>query len=157
MSDAGAGSRATFGFAKNTMKTVQRGDDMLRRVCTTVVGGALLGLPVAYGSLAAPAPAPAAAPAADSLMEITVTAEKTTQSLQKTPAAVTVISADTLIDAGVTDLREAQKLVPSVRFQAEGNNTQVFIRGVGANLDFANVEPNVAFNFAGIYMPREAL
>ena len=129
---------------------------MLRRVCTTVVGGALLGLPVAYGSLAAPAPAPAAAPAADSLMEITVTAEKTTQSLQKTPAAVTVISADTLIDAGVTDLREAQKLVPSVRFQAEGNNTQVFIRGVGANLDFANVEPNVAFNFAGIYMPREA-
>jgi iron complex outermembrane recepter protein len=47
-------------------------------------------------------------------------------------------------------------IVPSVRFQAEGNNTQVFIRGVGANLDFANVEPNVAFNFAGIYLPREA-
>jgi len=129
---------------------------MLRRVFTTLVGGAVLSLPVANGSLAAPAPAAADASAADSLMEITVTAEKTTQSLQKTPAAVTVISADTLLDAGVTDLREAQKLVPSVRFQAEGNNTQVFIRGVGANLDFANVEPNVAFNFAGIYLPREA-
>ena len=46
--------------------------------------------------------------------------------------------------------------MPAVRFQAEGNNTQVFIRGVGANLDFPNVEPNVAFNFAGIYLPREA-
>ncbi len=61
-----------------------------------------------------------------------------------------------LVAAGVTDLREAQMVVPAVRFQAEGNNTQVFVRGVGANLDFANVEPNVAFNFAGIYLPREA-
>ena len=96
------------------------------------------------------------APASDALEEITVTAEKQTQNLQKTAAAVTVISSEMLIDAGVTDLREAQKLVPSVRFQAEGNNTQVFIRGVGANLDQANVEPNVAFNLAGIYLPREA-
>jgi iron complex outermembrane receptor protein len=92
----------------------------------------------------------------EALAEITVTAEKQVQSLQKTAAAVTAITAETLVDAGVTDLREAQKLVPSVRFQAEGNNTQVFIRGVGANLDQANVEPNVAFNFAGIYLPREA-
>jgi len=56
----------------------------------------------------------------------------------------------------VDNLREAQKLVPSVRFQAEGNNTQVIVRGVGSVLDFQNVEPNVAFNFAGIYVPREA-
>lgn len=92
----------------------------------------------------------------EALEEVTVTAEKQSQSLQKTAAAVTAISAEALVDAGVTDLREAQKLVPSVRFQAEGNNTQVFIRGVGANLDQANVEPNVAFNFAGVYLPREA-
>jgi iron complex outermembrane receptor protein len=99
----------------------------------------------------------AAAPeATEALQEITVTAEKETRSLQKTAAAVTVIGAPELIDAGVDNLREAQKLVPSVRFQAEGNNTQVFIRGVGANLDQANVEPNVAFNLAGIYLPREA-
>jgi iron complex outermembrane recepter protein len=92
----------------------------------------------------------------DALQEITVTAEKQTENLQKTAAEVTAIGAVDLVDAGVTDLREAQMVVPSVRFQAEGNNTQVFVRGVGANLDFANVEPNVAFNFAGIYLPREA-
>ena len=92
----------------------------------------------------------------DALAEITVTAEKTTQNLQKADAAITAIPELALVDAGVTDLRQAQMIVPSVRFQAEGNNTQVFIRGVGANLDFANVEPNVAFNLAGIYMPREA-
>ena len=92
----------------------------------------------------------------DALADIIVTAEKTTVSLQKAAAAITAVSAETLIDAGVTDLRQAQMLVPSVRFQAEGNTTQVFIRGVGANLDYANIEPNVAFNLAGIYMPREA-
>src|SRR6186713_3039814 len=97
-----------------------------------------------------------AADAADALQEVTITAEKQTLSMQKTAAAVTAIQAEDLLDAGVVDLREAQKLVPSMRFQAEGNNTQVFIRGVGANLDQANVEPNVAFNFAGIYLPREA-
>ncbi len=96
------------------------------------------------------------APATDALAEITVTAEKQSTNLQKTAAEVTAIPADALIDAGITDLRQAQMVVPSVRFQAEGNNTQVFIRGVGANLDFPNVEPNVAFNFAGVYMPREA-
>jgi iron complex outermembrane receptor protein len=97
-----------------------------------------------------------AATATDALAEVIVTAEKQAENLQKTAAAVTAISADTLIDAGATDLREAQRLVPSVRFQAEGNNTQVLIRGVGSVLDFQNVEPNVAFNFAGIYLPREA-
>jgi iron complex outermembrane receptor protein len=105
---------------------------------------------------AAPA-VPAESPAeGEALSEVVVTAEKQTESLQKTPAQVTAISAAALVDAGVTDLRQAQMIVPAVRFQAEGNNTQVFVRGVGANLDFPNVEPNVAFNFAGIYLPREA-
>jgi iron complex outermembrane receptor protein len=102
-------------------------------------------------------PALAAADATgEALAEIIVTAEKQTQNLQKTAAAVTAIPADVLIEAGVVNLPDAEKLVPSVRFQAEGDNIQVFIRGVGANLDFPNVEPNVAFNFAGIYLPREA-
>ena len=122
--------------------------EMVRIVSLALISGAVLCAPAL---MAATAEAPV-----DALQEITVTAEKTTQSLQKTAAAVTVITADTLIDAGVVDLRQAQKLVPAVRFQAEGNTTQVFIRGVGANLDYANIQPNVAFNFAGIYMPREA-
>jgi iron complex outermembrane recepter protein len=95
-------------------------------------------------------------PATEALAEITVTAEKQSTNLQKTAAEVTALPAVELIEAGITDLRQAQMLVPSVRFQAEGNNTQVFVRGVGANLDFPNVEPNVAFNFAGVYQPREA-
>jgi iron complex outermembrane receptor protein len=124
---------------------------MLQKTCLSIC--------VASFSFTGWAPQPAlaeGAAAGDALAEITVTAEKQTQSLQKTAAAVTAIPADVLIEAGVVNLPDAAKLVPSVRFQAEGDNIQVFIRGVGANLDFPNVEPNVAFNFAGIYLPREA-
>ena len=125
---------------------------MLRSALITYACSILLGTLISPTAFAAAA----AAEGGESLQEIIVTAEKQTQNLQKTAAAVTVVTADILVDAGITDLREAQKLVPAVRFQAEGNNTQVFIRGVGANLDFPNVEPNVAFNLAGIYLPREA-
>src|SRR3569832_122538 len=90
------------------------------------------------------------------LAEITVTATKQTENLQKVEAAVTAVSADTLLSNGVGNLREAQKLVPSVRFQPEQNNTQVVIRGIGSTLEEAKVEPLVAFNLAGIYVPREA-
>lgn len=103
---------------------------------------------------AAATPEPGAS--GEALEEVTVTAQKQVENLQKTTAEVTAIPAEALVTAGITDLRQAQMVVPSVRFQAEGNNTQVFVRGVGANLDFPNVEPNVAFNFAGIYLPREA-
>jgi hypothetical protein len=41
----------------------------------------------------------------EALEEITVTAEKQSENLQKTAADVTAISADALIESGVTDLR----------------------------------------------------
>jgi iron complex outermembrane recepter protein len=90
------------------------------------------------------------------LEEVTVTATKQTQSLQKTPAAVTVLSGDSLTIAGITDIRAAQDFVPSVRFQAEGTSTEIYIRGVGGTLDDPQVEPPTSFNFNGIYVPREA-
>ncbi|HUA25037.1 MAG TPA: TonB-dependent receptor [Steroidobacteraceae bacterium] len=121
-------------------------------VCVALFSASALQIAAAQTTPAA-APAPASP---DALAEITVTAEKTTESLQKADAAITAVPSDIMIDSGITDLRQAQMIVPSVRFQAEGNTTQVFIRGVGANLDYANIEPNVAFNLAGIYMPREA-
>ena len=72
------------------------------------------------------------------------------------PAAVTVLTSEVLQDSGVVDLRAAQKLVPSVRFQAEGASTEVYLRGVGSTLDLPNIEPPTTVNFNGIYIPREA-
>jgi iron complex outermembrane recepter protein len=121
---------------------------------------------LAYGditSTAADLPAQASSEAAaagtagtGALEEVVVTATKQTSSLQKTPAAVTVLSGDSLISAGITDIRAAQDFVPSVRFQAEGTSTEIYIRGVGGTLDDPQVEPPTSFNFNGIYVPREA-
>jgi iron complex outermembrane receptor protein len=114
---------------------------------------------VARGATADAPAAESDVPAAESsggLQEVVVTAQKRTESLQKTAAAVTVLPAETLIDRGITDLREAQMVVPAARFQKQGNSTQMFVRGVGANLDGANIAPNVAFNLNGAYVPKEA-
>lgn len=89
------------------------------------------------------------------LGEIVVTAQKRSESLQNVPAAITAISGAELVAAGVTDIRAAQNLVPSVRFQAENASTEIYIRGVGSTLDLPNIEPPTAFNFNGIYIPRE--
>ena len=123
----------------------------MRRISALEGGAILIVVMCPVFAQAAEAEAPS-----DALQEITVTAEKQVENLQKTDAAVTAISADTLLAQGVTDLISAEKLVPSARFQAEANNVQVIVRGVGSVLDQPNIEPNVAFNLAGIYLPREA-
>ncbi|QLC26492.1 TonB-dependent receptor [Parasphingopyxis algicola] len=95
------------------------------------------------------------APESVGLGVIVVTAEKSEESLQDVAAAVTAFSGDALVQAGATDLYAVQDLVPGARFQPEGNTVQVFLRGVGSNLDFANIEQSVSFNFNGMYVPRE--
>lgn len=89
------------------------------------------------------------------VQDIVVTAEKRSTLLQRTPAAITAIMGQTLAERGVNDLPAAQALVPSARFQIEQQSVQVFIRGVGASLDFANVQPVVALNLNGVSVPRE--
>jgi iron complex outermembrane receptor protein len=86
---------------------------------------------------------------------ITVTAQKVAEDLQKTASAITFVSGDDLVLSGVRDIRAAQNLVPSVRFQAENASTEIYLRGVGSTLDLPNIEPPNAFNFNGIYIPRE--
>lgn len=90
------------------------------------------------------------------LEEVIVTAQKRSENLQRAPAAITVISGYDLVAGGVTDIRGAQNLVPSVRFQAENASTEIYVRGVGSTLDLPNIEPPTSFNLDGIYIPREA-
>ncbi|MBK6453194.1 MAG: TonB-dependent receptor [Proteobacteria bacterium] len=86
---------------------------------------------------------------------VTVTAQKVNEDLQKASAAITVIAGDVLVSAGVYDIRGVQNLMPLVRFQAENASTELYIRGVGSTLDLPNIEPPNAFNFNGVYIPRE--
>lgn len=121
---------------------------------TTVI--ALIGGATVFGQTTAAATEPARAVTEGAALEvIIVTSQKVTQDIQKTAAAVTAIAGDTLIAAGVSDIRAAQNLVPSVRFQAEGASTEIYMRGVGSTLDLPNIEPPTSFNFNGVYIPRE--
>ena len=110
------------------------------------------------GQIALTAAAPVAAPdpASDGLADIIVTAEKRSTSAQRTPAAITIVSGDALASRGITNIQQAQVLAPALHLGQEGTSTQAFIRGVGITHDSINIEPQVAINYNGVYMPREA-
>jgi iron complex outermembrane receptor protein len=115
-----------------------------------VLAAALPGASLTWAS-----PAGSGDSASPALEEVIVTAAKEFQPMQKTPAAVTAIAGDALLALGVTDIRGAQDLVPSVRFQQENESTEIYIRGVGSTLDFPQVASPNAFNLNGISVPRE--
>ncbi len=104
---------------------------------------------------AAPQATTSAAPIAQATPEIIVTAQKQSQPLHGTPAAVTALSQDALTTAGITDIRGVASLVPSAQFQAERGATKVYLRGVGTFLDVDSTDPAVAMNIDEVYAPRE--
>ena len=102
------------------------------------------------------APHEVAAGDAGSIDDIVVTALRGSQTLQRTPAAVTVVTADILQRQQVYDIRGIQNLAPSARFSSNVNSTRIYIRGIGSFLDFYWVPETSAVNFNGVYLPRFA-
>ncbi|WP_293883337.1 TonB-dependent receptor [Sphingomonas sp.] len=88
--------------------------------------------------------------------EITVTALRSNTSIQRTPAAVTIVSGDVIARQQIIDVRGIQGLVPSARFSAANTSTRIFIRGVGSALDFYWIPETTAVNIDGSYVPRFA-
>lgn len=159
-----AGLSATAGMSvpeegRETMKSEKS------RIIMTVSMLALATAAPGHAQSAAPAAVADTAAAPDSqdqqgastagIADIVVTAQKRSENLQRTPAAITAVTGVQLTQGGITDLRAVQAIVPGARFQQEGNSTQVFLRGVGSNLDYGNIEPSVSFLFNGIFIPRE--
>ena len=93
-----------------------------------------------------------------SLEEIVVTSTKRQQTLQEIPVAVSVIQADELKQSQVTDIKDLQFLVPSLRItqlQSSGN-TNFIIRGFGNGANNAGIEPSVGVFIDGVYRSRSA-
>ncbi|MCW8126227.1 TonB-dependent receptor [Microbulbifer halophilus] len=91
------------------------------------------------------------------LEEITVTAQKREQSLQEVPVAVTAIGEDTLLQNGVSDLTDIQKLSPNTTLQASrGTNSTLtaFIRGIGQQDPLWGFEPGVGIYVDDVYLAR---
>ncbi len=92
--------------------------------------------------------------------EITITARRQEENLQKTPIAITAFSGDDLAERGFQNISEVTNITPNVVFDGaspvSGNSAapSVFIRGVG-QLDFTiNADPGVGIYVDGVYVAR---
>ncbi|WP_295802499.1 TonB-dependent receptor [uncultured Microbulbifer sp.] len=91
------------------------------------------------------------------LEEVTVTAQKREQSLQEVPVAVTAFGEDSLIENGVADLSDIQKLTPNTTLQvSRGTNSTLtaYIRGIGQQDPLWGFEPGVGIYVDDVYVAR---
>ena len=92
------------------------------------------------------------------LEEVIVVAQKREQTLQEVPIAVSVIQAEVLEQAHITDMIDLQTLVPSLKvtqLQTSGN-TNFLIRGFGNGANNPGIEPSVGVFIDGVYRSRSA-
>jgi outer membrane receptor protein involved in Fe transport len=87
------------------------------------------------------------------LEEITVTARKRPESLQRVPIAVSAISAEKLADAGIAKIQDLDAYVPSLVMSETAIGTNLALRGIfsGVNPGF---EQSVGTYVDGIYRGR---
>lgn len=88
------------------------------------------------------------------IAEIIVTASKQETSLQRESRAVNVVGAEELQRAAVVEPTSVQNLVPGLNITPNGQQMQVFIRGVGDKTINAATDPAVAINVDGVYYPK---
>ena len=93
--------------------------------------------------------------ATEGLEVIMVTAERRSESLQRTALAVSAVTGDDLINSGVSEATGLSKLVPALSVQPSGgSSTSFFLRGVGTQSGNSFAENAVSFNFNGVYVGR---
>ena len=99
---------------------------------------------------------PAARPDDDKVQEVTVTATRRSEPLQKVPVAVSVIGGEDAERANRNTLGAIAATVPSVNFRTNASNkdTTLFIRGVGTISTSPGVEPTVSTVVDGVVMAR---
>jgi iron complex outermembrane receptor protein len=116
--------------------------------------GALLFSSVTAGFGGAFAQAPVATTTSD---DIVITAERRTESLQKTPISATVLNADLLADRGVDNIAEVQQVAPSLAINTYNRSTFINIRGVGIAQSAPTSNPGVATYVDSVLLPHEQM
>jgi len=89
------------------------------------------------------------------LEEVTVTAERRSQSAQDVPISITALSADKLEAAGVDSLPQVALLTPGLQFQQIGGTSVPFLRGVGATTTAVGSEAGTALFVDGVYVAAQ--
>ncbi len=99
--------------------------------------------------------AAAAAPSDD----VIVTAQKREQNLQLVPVDVTALSAQRMVQAGVSDIKTLQILTPGLTVTSSTSeaSTTARIRGIGTVGDNPGLESSVGVVIDGVYRPRNGV
>lgn len=106
---------------------------------------------------AAPEPAAAQEPQASADFSIVVTANKREQALEAVPASLQAFDAETLSATGIADLGDLQYLTPGLSITPFQSESQLFIRGIGNNVNAPGLDPSNAVHLNNIYLSRPAL
>src|SRR5580692_5197070 len=94
-----------------------------------ILSGSGLGLGIAHADTAAET----TAADTDSIQEITVTAQRRTESIQNVPITIQAITGDTLKQLNVTTFDDLLRYTPNVTFSGNGPGTgNIFMRGLSS-------------------------
>jgi len=86
--------------------------------------------------------------------EIVVTAQKTEQTLQEVPVAVSVVSGDTLRDSGVFGAEGIENLVPNLELDTDAQAPSIGVRGFSTDSYNVGLEPSVGIIVDDISLGR---
>jgi len=92
--------------------------------------------------------------------EIVVTATGRAAALQDVPIAVTAVTAETIEQSGITDVRNLQQVTASYRVatgQSNSAGTSIAIRGIGTGADNPGFESAVGVFIDGVYRSRSGV
>jgi iron complex outermembrane receptor protein len=107
------------------------------------------------GALALVLAAPAAAQTQPQVTEIVVTAQRRSERLIDVPAAVSVLGADMLARASVTNTADLAQLTPGLQVSNTGAFTSFSVRGVSSETSGPGADNNVAVYLDGVYYPSK--
>lgn len=130
---------------------------MNRYVKTALLAGAAW---TAFSGLALAQEAPVSTAPQDEvtgLEDIVVTARRTSESLQRTPLAVSAFSGETLERTGATQVTDLQGSVPNlnlVQGRGSSNATNIYIRGIGQPDALQTFDPAVGVYVDDVYYSR---
>ena len=92
-----------------------------------ILGGSRLGMGVAHAATAAEADASDA----EGIQEITVTAQRRTESIQNVPITIQAIGSEQLKDLSIANFDDAVRYLPNVSFASNGpGQGNIFMRGL---------------------------
>ena len=121
------------------------------------LGRGVFGCLVVLGPIA-PSPAMESDPEGQSgqLQEVTVTATRREEPLQRVPVAVSVLSGKDLQTHNLNDLEDVSSVLPVLGFRTGASNKDrdIFVRGIGTSTTSPGVDPSVSTVIDGVVLAR---